>query len=80
MLGWPGLRKPQQVHLEVGVEDLGVAKAEVRRFGGTLLGEANDVWWVFDGPAGHPFCLVSDLLRPATPVRRWCRGSASPSR
>ncbi|MEU4442732.1 VOC family protein [Actinosynnema sp. NPDC050801] len=55
---WPDPRKPQQFHLDVGVEDLGVAKAEVLRSGGTLLDDSNDVWWVFADPAGHPFCLV----------------------
>ncbi|MEU4764005.1 VOC family protein [Actinosynnema sp. NPDC023794] len=55
---WPDPRKPQQFHLDVGVKDLGVAKAEVLRLGATLLDDSNDVWWVFADPAGHPFCLV----------------------
>ncbi|GAB2997529.1 VOC family protein [Saccharothrix stipae] len=55
---WPDPAKPQQFHLDVGVEDLGVAKAEVLRLGATLLDDSNDVWWVFADPAGHPFCLV----------------------
>ncbi len=57
---WPDPRKPQQFHLDVGVEDLDVAKAEVLRLGGTLLDASNDGWWVFADPAGHPFCLVRE--------------------
>ncbi|WP_033436390.1 VOC family protein [Saccharothrix sp. NRRL B-16314] len=55
---WPDPGKPQQFHLDVGVKDLGSAKAEVLRLGGTLLDDSNEVWWVFADPAGHPFCLV----------------------
>lgn len=55
---WPDPRKPQQFHLDIGVADLGVAKAEVLRLGGRLLDDSHDVWWVFADPAGHPFCLV----------------------
>lgn len=57
---WPDPRKPQQFHLDIGVEDLGVAKAEVLRLGGTLLDDSREVWWVFADPAGHPFCLVRE--------------------
>ncbi|XVS64372.1 VOC family protein [Actinosynnema sp. CA-299493] len=42
------------------MKDLGVAKAEVLRLGGTLSDDSHDVWWVFADPAGHPFCLVRD--------------------
>ncbi|WP_447004874.1 VOC family protein [Saccharothrix isguenensis] len=57
---WPDPAKPQQFHLDVGVKDLGVAKAEVLRLGGTLVDDSHEVWWVFTDPAGHPFCLVRE--------------------
>ncbi|ROP39445.1 VOC family protein [Saccharothrix texasensis] len=57
---WPDPRRPQQFHLDVGVEDLGVAKTEVLRSGATLLDDSHEVWWVFADPAGHPFCLVRE--------------------
>ncbi|MFI9008537.1 VOC family protein [Actinosynnema sp. NPDC053489] len=57
---WPDPRKPQQFHLDIGVGDLGSAKAEALDAGGTLLDDSHEVWWVFADPAGHPFCLVRE--------------------
>ncbi|MFD1145868.1 VOC family protein [Saccharothrix hoggarensis] len=57
---WPDPRRPQQFHLDVGVEDLGVARAEVLRLGGTSLDDSHEAWSVFADPAGHPFCLVRE--------------------
>ena len=76
---WPDPAVPQQMHLDVMVDDVAAAGADVVSFGATRL--AGDV---FADPAGHPFCLIR---RPdwAPPLpessgirRRQPRGSASP--
>jgi predicted enzyme related to lactoylglutathione lyase len=56
--GWP----PQQVHVDLWVDDLAAAHDEVMALGARLLQEADDVdadegWQVYADPAGHPFCL-----------------------
>ncbi len=60
---WPGRRGAQQMHLDVLVEDLQNASAEVERLGARALTDVLDPgpkeWRVFADPAGHPFCLVS---------------------
>lgn len=51
---WPDPAVPQQLHLDVMVEDVAAATSEVVALGATALnGEG-----VFADPAGHPFCLV----------------------
>ncbi|GAA3621952.1 VOC family protein [Microlunatus ginsengisoli] len=57
---WPhGI--PQQLHLDVFVEDVKEASDEVLRLGARLLQEADldaaEGYVVFADPAGHPFCL-----------------------
>ena len=58
---WPdGL--PQQVHLDLHVEDARVAHDEVTRLGARLLQPAPDFdaeegHQVYADPAGHPFCI-----------------------
>jgi catechol 2,3-dioxygenase-like lactoylglutathione lyase family enzyme len=51
---WPDPAVPQQVHLDVMVEDVDSAGSVVIALGGTRLGDAA----VFADPSGHPFCLV----------------------
>jgi len=63
---WPDPDRPQQVHLDVMVDDLDQADAEVRALGATRL-EGGD--HVYADPAGHPFCLVP-RPRWAAPVAR----------
>ena len=56
---WGDPARPQQSHLDVAVDDLGVAHDAVLAAGATLLHDpANGVWRVYADPAGHPFCLV----------------------
>jgi predicted enzyme related to lactoylglutathione lyase len=55
---WPDPRAPQQMHLDVKVEDVEAAEARVLQIGGTRLPGEGDDWRVFADPAGHPFCLV----------------------
>jgi catechol 2,3-dioxygenase-like lactoylglutathione lyase family enzyme len=50
---WPDPAVPQQMHLDVMVEDVAGARPGVVALGATHL--AGDV---FADPAGHPFCLV----------------------
>jgi catechol 2,3-dioxygenase-like lactoylglutathione lyase family enzyme len=50
---WPGHGIPQQVHLDIMVEDVPAAMPLVRALGAAELAPA-----VFADPAGHPFCLI----------------------
>lgn len=52
---WPDPTAPQQVHLDVMVEDQDEAGAAVVALGAQLL-DAGD--HVYADPAGHPFCLI----------------------
>ena len=56
---WPDPAHPQHEHLDIRVQDVEAAQAEVLRLGATLLrGEQGTGFRVFADPAGHPFCLV----------------------
>jgi catechol 2,3-dioxygenase-like lactoylglutathione lyase family enzyme len=55
---WPDPGVPQQMHLDVMVDDVGAASAAVLALGATALSDDG----VFADPAGHPFCLIP---RPA---------------
>ncbi|MFE0476878.1 VOC family protein [Streptomyces sp. NPDC058947] len=59
---WPDPARPQQFHLDLGVENLDHAQEEVLRRGALLLdaGDGKRGWRIFADPAGHPFCLVRD--------------------
>jgi catechol 2,3-dioxygenase-like lactoylglutathione lyase family enzyme len=51
---WPDLAVPQQVHLDVMVEDVAAAEPLVLALGAKRLDGEN----VYADPAGHPFCLI----------------------
>jgi catechol 2,3-dioxygenase-like lactoylglutathione lyase family enzyme len=51
---WPDATVPQQLHLDVMVEDVATATPAVLALGARKL-DGEDV---FADPAGHPFCLV----------------------
>lgn len=55
---WPGQDTPQQVHLDVKVDDLDAAQAAVLAIGATATGSGTDTFRVYLDPAGHPFCLI----------------------
>jgi len=59
---WPDPTRPQQFHLDLGVQDLDRAQEHVLSLGATLLdaGDGQRIWRVLADPAGHPFCLVLD--------------------
>ncbi|HVU61525.1 MAG TPA: VOC family protein [Mycobacteriales bacterium] len=50
---WPDSAVPQQVHLDVMVDDVDAARAQVVAIGARHLDGD-----VYADPAGHPFCLI----------------------
>ncbi len=59
--GWPD-GDPQQIHLDLWVDDIDTAHEEVMALGAKLLKPATksdsvDNFQVYADPAGHPFCL-----------------------
>jgi catechol 2,3-dioxygenase-like lactoylglutathione lyase family enzyme len=52
---WPDPTRPQQVHLDVMVDDVDAAGPRVLALGAELLDPANNV---YADPYGHPFCLI----------------------
>jgi predicted enzyme related to lactoylglutathione lyase len=55
---WPGQQVPQQMHLDVTVDDLDEGEAAVLALGATLHDvQPGTTFRVFLDPAGHPFCL-----------------------
>ncbi len=55
---WPGQEHPQQMHLDVLVDDLDAAELETLVLGATKHSEQpGTTFRVFLDPAGHPFCL-----------------------
>ena len=55
---WPTQAPPQQMHLDVVVDDLDVAEQEVLKLGATKHEhQPGTTFRVFLDPAGHPFCL-----------------------
>ena len=62
---WPTAERPQQLHLDVTVDDIGEAEPAVLAIGArrheVQPGEADgDTFRVYLDPAGHPFCLCWD--------------------
>ena len=59
---WPDPAHPQQLHLDVQVDDADEAERQVLALGATRLPDPPDAedFRVFADPAGHPFCLVFD--------------------
>jgi hypothetical protein len=55
---WPTQNVPQQMHIDVRVEDLDEAEAAVLALGATTTGSRTPTYRVFLDPAGHPFCLI----------------------
>jgi predicted enzyme related to lactoylglutathione lyase len=55
---WPSQEVPQQMHLDVVVDDLDTAEAEVIALGATKHEyQPGTTFRVMLDPAGHPFCL-----------------------
>jgi len=58
---WPAQQVPQQMHLDVMVDDLDAGEEAVVALGGTKHEhQPGESFRVFLDPAGHPFCLCVD--------------------
>lgn len=55
---WPDPAHPQQMHLDVRVEDIEQAEPQVLALGATRLPGGGETFRVYADPVGHPFCLV----------------------
>jgi hypothetical protein len=60
---WPDGDVPKQIHLDLAVTELEAAVAEAERLGARLAPQqpAPDRWRVLIDPAGHPFCLTTQI-------------------
>jgi hypothetical protein len=60
---WPEVDVPKQIHLDLAVSELESAVVESERLGATLAAvqPAPDRWRVLFDPAGHPFCLTTQI-------------------
>lgn len=60
---WPDPSVPKQMHLDLKVDDLDEAQAGAVQLGATIAATqpAVDRWRVLFDPAGHPFCLSSQI-------------------
>ncbi len=60
---WPGGATPKQIHLDLAVDDLDAAEAEALRLGAMRAVDqpAPERWRVLLDPAGHPFCLSTQI-------------------
>jgi predicted enzyme related to lactoylglutathione lyase len=58
---WPGQEVPQQMHVDVMVDDLDAAEGPVLELGASKHEhQPGTSFRVFLDPAGHPFCLCVD--------------------
>jgi hypothetical protein len=57
---WPDPSRPQQIHLDIEVDDVDRAEEQVLALGARRLPDPPDAddFRVYADPAGHPFCLV----------------------
>jgi Glyoxalase-like domain len=55
---WPNPHRPQQLHLDVMVDDVDAAEARVLALGARRLSDQDHSSRVYADPAGHPFCLI----------------------
>jgi len=58
---WPDPTGPQQIHLDLAVEDLDEAEQRVLALGAARAEhQPGETWRVYVDPAGHPFCLYEE--------------------
>lgn len=57
---WPDPAHPQQLHLDIQVDDPDEAERQILALGARRLPDPQDAedFRVYADPAGHPFCLV----------------------
>jgi catechol 2,3-dioxygenase-like lactoylglutathione lyase family enzyme len=60
---WPDGERPKQLHLELAVDDLDAAEARALELGAVKPERqpSPDRWRVLLDPAGHPFCLTTQI-------------------
>ncbi len=60
---WPSDEPPKQIHLDLAVTDLQAAEERAVALGATRAAAqtAPDRWIVLLDPAGHPFCLTTQI-------------------
>ena len=60
---WPDGRIPKQIHIDLAVDDLDASEAEAMHLGARRATEqpAPERWRVLVDPAGHPFCLSTQI-------------------
>jgi catechol-2,3-dioxygenase len=58
---WPDPAGPQQLHLDVKVDDIESAERAALAIGATRLPGDGENWRVYADPAGKPFCLLWDV-------------------
>jgi hypothetical protein len=60
---WPDDEIPKQIHLDLAVTDLETSVAEATRLGARVAAfqPAPERWRVLFDPAGHPFCLTTQI-------------------
>lgn len=60
---WPDATIPKQMHIDIAVSDLDKAELEAIQLGARRATEqpAPDRWRVLLDPAGHPFCLSTQM-------------------
>ncbi|MGA2295226.1 MAG: VOC family protein [Acidimicrobiales bacterium] len=60
---WPHDEQPKQMHMDLAVDDLDKAEAAALRLGATRsdFQPAPERWVVLLDPAGHPFCLTTQI-------------------
>jgi hypothetical protein len=64
---WPEATISKQMHLDLAVDDLAAAVAEAERLGAiqATFQPAPDARRILLDPAGHPFCLTTQVPREA---------------
>lgn len=55
---WPDPTVPQQIHLDIRVDDISEAQDQVLHLGAHLISDDHHGFRVYADPAGHPFCLT----------------------
>ncbi|MCU1432105.1 MAG: Glyoxalase-like domain protein [Actinotalea sp.] len=55
---WPDPTVPQQFHLDISVDDIEAAEADVLALGATRVPWHEEGFRVYTDPAGHTFCLT----------------------
>jgi hypothetical protein len=54
---WPGADPPQQMHLDIAVDDIEQAEEYALSLGAVRLPGGGATFRVYSDPSGHPFCL-----------------------